>query len=129
VDVEGVLLMTTSTITERTVTVKVNSLNDLARFAATVSTLGQPIYVLRFKYGDKYVYGILAVFRDYYKYYGIPLFYYHISSKGSENDKYLLIKTDETGERVELAKGVRPGWVAIPIITLTEKPKFIEIEE
>ena len=116
-------------LSEKAVTVKVNSLNDLARFAATVSTLGQPIYVLRFKYKNKYVYGILAVFRDYYKYYGIPLFYYHISDKGSEHDRYLLIKADETGERVELSKGTRPGWIAIPVITLTEKPKFIEIEE
>ncbi|HIQ03460.1 MAG TPA: cren protein [Desulfurococcales archaeon] len=116
-----------NSISEKALAIRVNSLNDIARFAATISTLGQPIYILRFKVNGKYVYGILAVFRDYYKYYGIPLFYYYVTDRGSEHERYLLIRTDETGERVELSKGVRPGWVAIPIITLTEKPEFIDI--
>lgn len=110
----------------KVVAVRVNDISDIARMAASVMTLGQPMYIIRFKHDNKYIYGILAVFRDYYNYYGIPMFYYYVDEDNKyANAKYLLLKADESGERVEAAKGSRPGWVSIPVVELKEKPAFL----
>ncbi len=115
------------TLSEKLIPVRVGKINDLARIAATIITLGQPAYIVRFKNKDnKLTYAIIAVLRDYYKYYGIPMLYYYIDDgsilKGNGN--YLLVKVDEQGEHIELSKSTKPGWVAIPIIDLAEKPGF-----
>ena len=116
-----------SSMTNKTVSIKVGSINDIARFAGSLVTLGQPVYVLRFKKGDKTIYGLLAVFRDFYKYYGLPIFYY-VELSGEHDDKnYILLRSDERGEKLEFAKTTRPGVVAIPIITLKEIPPFINV--
>jgi hypothetical protein len=114
---------------EKLVAVKVSSIHDLARIAASIITLGQPAYLVRFpgKNGKK-IYGIIAVLRDYYKLYGLPMLYYYIDEKGLGNGNYLLVKVDDQGEHVELAKNTRPGWVAIPVIDLEEKPPFFPDE-
>ncbi len=110
---------------DKVIPIRVSSLNDLARMAASVAALGQPTYVLKYREeGGKVVYGILAVFRDFYKYYGVPLFYYYVSDKDVDGS-YLIVRTDESGERVEISKGSKPGWISIPIIQLSEKPPFI----
>lgn len=111
---------------ERLVPVRVDSLKDLARIAASIVTLGQPAYLVRFpsRNGGK-VYGIIAVLRDYYKLYGLPMLYYYLDSDNKLGDgNYLLVKVDDQGEHIEVSRGTRPGWVAIPIINLAEKPPF-----
>lgn len=108
---------------EPTTLVKVKSLSDLARFAASMSTLGQMIYVIHFEHGGKHVYGLFAVYHDYYDLYGLPIFYHYISNE-KLNGKYLLIKTEEGKEYVLVSEGSKPGWVAIPIISLDEPPPF-----
>lgn len=108
---------------EPTTLVKVKSLSDLARFAASMSTLGQMIYIIHFEHEGKHVYGLFAVYHDYYNLYGLPIFYYYISNE-KLNGRYLLIKTEESREYVLVSEGSKPGWVAIPIISLDEPPPF-----
>lgn len=115
------------TLSEKLIPVRVGKINDLARIAATIITLGQPAYIVRFKNKDnKLTYAIIAVLRDYYKYYGIPMLYYYIDDSDALKDdgNYLLVKVDEQGEHIALSKSTKPGWVAIPIIDLAEKPGF-----
>ncbi len=114
-------------VEEKVLAVKVNGIEDLGRMAASLVTMGQPTYILRFPLGEKTVFGILAVFRDYYKYYGLPMLYYYITTE-PPSANYLIVKSDETGERVEFSKGPRPGWVTIPIVTLEQKPGFVPDE-
>lgn len=106
---------------------KVRAIEDIARFVASAAGMGQPIYLLSFPLGGKQIYGLLAVYHDYYDYYGVPLFYYHSSEKTLEG-KYLLVKTEETRETVSIGDGVKPGWIAVPIIHLEKAPPFLEEE-
>lgn len=113
---------------QRVIKLRVKSLNDLARMAASTLTLGQPTYVIRFRDSDgRQLYGMLAVFRDYFNLYGIPLLYYYVDDGRSASDgNYILIKSDEGGERVEISKGVKTGYISIPIIDLAEVPEFLK---
>lgn len=104
--------------------VEVQSLNDLARFAASMVALGQPVYVVHFKDGERHVYGVFAVYHDYYDLYGVPLFYYY-SSNEELDGTYILIKAEEPKESVQVSYGTKPGWVAIPIVNLKSKPPLI----
>jgi len=106
-------------------TLKVASLRDLARFAASLASMGSSVYVIHFAHGGKHIYGFLTVYRDYYKYYGVPIFYYFESDEELQGS-YILVKLNER-ERVEIGDSARPGWIHIPIVTLGEKPDFIEI--
>ncbi|MCS7374660.1 MAG: cren protein [archaeon GB-1845-036] len=108
------------------VAIKVNDLEDLARFVASIAGLGQPTYILHFMLKGKHVVGLMAIYRDYYKYYGIPVFYYFESEKPIEGN-YFLVKAEENREHVVISKGTRPGWIAIPIIRLKEKPIFLKL--
>jgi len=108
--------------------VKMNSLEDLIRLASSISTPQMTTYILKFIHNDKLYLGILGVFRDYYKYYGLPVFYYYVlDKKSSEAEKikdsnYVVVSTD--GEKIEFTKNPKPG-LSIPLITLAEKPAFI----
>jgi len=113
---------------ESLVAIKVASLNDIARLAASLISMGQPSYVVKFYEGDKPVYGLFAIFRDYYKLYGLPILYYYPHEKDEKDARYILVKTNGYEERVELAKTTKPGHIAIPIVTLAEKPRFIRVE-
>jgi hypothetical protein len=115
-----------SVSSEKLIPVKVGSINDLARIAATIVTLGQPAYLVRFTSSSgKKIYGIIAVLRDYYKYYGLPMIYYYEDSDGKLGEgNYLLVKVDDSGEHIEVGRSTRPGWIAIPIIDLAERPPF-----
>lgn len=104
--------------------IEVRSLSDLARFAASMAALGQPVYVVHFKDGERHVYGVFAVYHDYYDLYGVPLFYYYVSDEELDGT-YILIKAEESRESVQVSHGTRPGWVAIPIVSLKSKPPFI----
>jgi hypothetical protein len=105
-------------------TLRVTSIADIARFAATMLTLGQPVYLLHFKHNNKHYYGILAIFHDYFNLNGVPIFYYY---EGEEEGKYVLVKLDETGEHVVFSDRTRTGWLSIPIVSLYEKPDFIKL--
>ena len=111
---------------ERLVPVRVSSVKDLVRMAASIAVMGQSTYIVRFKLEDgKVVYGLVALLRDYYDLYGLPILYYAVVEPGSHEDKnYILVKIDEQGEHIEFGVGARPGWVSIPVINLAEKPRF-----
>lgn len=109
----------------KVIKLRVRSLNDLARMAASVIALGQPTYVIRIRDGEKVVYGLLAVFRDYFNLHGVPLLYYYVDEYGGAEGNYILIKSDESGEKVEVSKGIKPSYLSIPVIDLAEFPDFL----
>ncbi len=115
-------------INEKVVNIKLKDLKDLGRFAYSLISSGQTSYIIHYRKSNKNIYGILMIFRDYYKYYGIPLFYYISLDKPIEGT-YLLIKVDDRGENIETANSSRPGWIHIPIIELDKEPVFININE
>lgn len=113
-------------VEEKAVLIKTATFNDLVRLASASIIPHQVMtYLIKFRHRDKIVIGILGVFRDYYKNYGIPVFYYYTFSgddpQASEAN-YVILYTGE--DRFELSKNPRPG-VSIPIISLAEKPVFI----
>lgn len=112
---------------EKAVGVKLTSVADLARLASSMVSMGGSVYIIHFAHNGKHYYGLLATFRDYYKYYGVPLLYY-VEVEEPLKGKYLAVKVDESGERVESIDGVRPGWICIPIVHVERKPVFIEVE-
>jgi hypothetical protein len=114
-------------IEEKVVPIKTQSLADLIRLtASTIIPSHGVTYLIKFNYKNKVVLGLLGVFRDYYKYYGIPIFYYYSfdESTGSEvtGANYVILYSGE--ERFEFSKHPRPG-ISVPIVTLVEKPAFI----
>ncbi len=110
---------------ERVVCVKLESLADLARLASSMVTMTSSVYIVHFAHGGKHYYGVFATFRDFYKYYGVPIFYF-VEQDEPLKGKYLAVKVDETGERVEVLNGVRTGWICLPIVSLVSKPAIIE---
>jgi len=110
------------------VPVKLASIKDLVRMASSAAMSMQPTYIIRFKHRDgRTVLGFLAVFRDYYNYYGIPMFYYAYDDCGEfDNANYVLVKLDESGEKIEPSRSSRPGYVTIPIINIEKLPPFLE---
>jgi len=115
---------------EKVVGVKLKSFNDLVRLAASSIAMGQPTFILRFKRSNYYVYGILAVFRDFYKMYGVPILYFYndISGRLPINQNYVLIRSDEGGEHIEFSKGSKTGYVTIPIVNLESAPEFMDVQ-
>ena len=110
---------------KKLIPVRVSDIRDLARIAASIVSLGQVAYIVRFRSNNKTVYGLIAVLRDYYNLYGLPMLYYYVDDRGRlGNGNYLLVKVDEQGEHIELAQSTRPGWVPLPIIDIAEKPAF-----
>lgn len=113
-------------IKEKVIPLKTASFNDLIRLASASIIPHQIMtYLIKFKHRGKIVIGILGVFRDYYKHYGLPVFYYYTFD---ENDlqvaesNYIILYTGE--DKFEFSKNPKPG-VSIPIISLAEKPVFI----
>ncbi|WFO75699.1 hypothetical protein J4526_02170 [Desulfurococcaceae archaeon MEX13E-LK6-19] len=106
--------------------IRVGSLKDLVRLAITYTSSGQSIFLLKFKESGKIIIGMLGLFRDYYKLYGLPVLYYHICN-GEEEEKirdanYIVVSTND--ERIEYSKTPRPG-ISLPLVTLAEKPPII----
>ncbi len=114
-------------IEEKALGVKLASIADLARLASSMVSMGGGVYIVHFAHGGKHYYGLLATYRDYYKYYGVPLLYY-VEVDEPLRGKYLMVKVDESGERVEISDGIRAGWICLPIVNLERKPGFIEVE-
>lgn len=111
---------------EKVIPIKIGKLNDLVRLATSISTPQSMLYILKFREDNRIVLGILGVFRDYYKYYGLPIFYYYVV-EGKEAGRikeanYIVFSTSD--ERIEFSKYPKPG-LSIPMITLAEKPSFI----
>jgi len=110
------------------VAVRVSSLGDLARLASSTAHMMVVMPIYRFRYKSKVVYAVQTIYKDFYKLYGIPIVYYHVlEDDGLEASKakYILIKVDEAGERIEVSDRVRPGWVGVPLVNLESKPPFI----
>lgn len=116
-------------IEEKVLLLRTASFADLVRLAAVTVIPHQVMtYLIKFKHGNKIVVGLLGVFRDYYKQYGLPIFYYYTFDSSDHNvaeANYVIIYTGE--DRYELSKNPKPG-VSIPIITLAEKPAFLPEE-
>lgn len=111
---------------EKVLAIKMNSLEDLVRLATSLYVSQMTTYILKFLHNNKLYLGLLGVFRDYYKYYGIPIFYY-VVLESSEKDKaidakYIIVSTDR--DLVEFSKVPKPG-LSIPLIALAQKPEFI----
>lgn len=113
-------------IEEKAVCIRLRSLADLARLASAMVTMTSSVYLVHFSYNGKHYYGLFATFRDYFKYYGVPILYY-VEQNEQLKGKYLAIKVDESGERVESLMGVRAGWICVPIVSLDHKPDFIDV--
>ncbi len=113
---------------QKAIKIRVKSFADLARMAASSIALGQATYIIRYVDSGNTIYGIMAVFRDYYKLYGIPLFYYYVDTREEipKDKNYVLIKTDVSGETIEFSKGTKAGYIVVPIIDLYEPPDFIK---
>ncbi len=110
---------------QHVINLKVKGPEDIARIAAAMAIMGQPVYILHFTHNGKHIYGMLAVFHDYYKLHGIPIFYYIESDKRLGN--YFLVKANEVeGELVEFGDTIKTGWTPIPVLNLEEKPPFIK---
>lgn len=113
-------------VEEKVILLKTASFNDLVRLAsATIIPHQVMTYLLKFRYRDKIIIGLLGVFRDYYKHYGIPIFYYYSFDADNEvvrEANYVVVYTGE--EKYEFSKNPKPG-ISLPIITLAEKPAFI----
>ncbi|MGC9209801.1 MAG: hypothetical protein ACP5FT_00795 [Acidilobus sp.] len=112
---------------EKAQVVEVSSLADLARLAVTMLSFAVIMPIYRYFDGTDEVYFVQTTYRDYFNFYGIPIVYLYRGKASGDSDKakYVLIKVDETGERVEIGDKARPGWTSIPIITLKEKPNFL----
>lgn len=106
------------------VCIEAKSDRDIGRIAASIMTMGQPIYILHFFHAGKHIYGILANFHDFWNLKGVPIFYFFSSE--NELGTYLLLKSDDEGERIEWSDRAKRGWVSVPVMSLKEKPPFIE---
>ena len=115
---------------EGAIAVKVSSLEDLVRLASTLASrlIVMPIY--RFKEDGQVYYFIQASYKDYYKQYGLPVLYYYSRPESEDVEdskaKYVIAKADEMGERVEITDRVRPGFTAVPLVNLAERPAFFK---
>ena len=110
------------------VTIKVSTLSDLVRLAAASAHMMVVMPIHRFPYKGKMVYAIQTIYKDFYKLYGVPVVYYYASDNDdldASKAKYILIKVDETGEKIEISDRTRPGWIGVPLINLESKPPFI----
>ncbi|MFP3081043.1 MAG: hypothetical protein RXR09_05955 [Acidilobus sp.] len=105
-----------------------SSLPDIARLASSMVSYSIVMPIYRYVENGYTYYFIQTTYRDYYKFYGIPIIYFFRSRFNDEElkYKYVLLKVDETGERVELSDRSRPGWAAMPIVNLKGRPSFIQ---
>ena len=112
----------------KAVVVRVLSLSDLVKIAAIGAARMAVLPIYRYAGKGKTVFFIQTVFKDYYKLYGLPLIYYYTASGENRQGKYVLVRVDEEGEKMEISDRSRPGWVTIPIIDLAELPPFMPEE-
>ena len=111
--------------------IKLKTSRDLVRLAASSAASGQSIFILRIKSENRIIYGVLAVFRDFFKLYGVPLLYYFIDEAGEipENANYASIKVDGKTEDIKFGQGAEAGYLSIPIINLGSPPEFLDLNK
>ncbi len=117
---------------DKAIHIRVSSLGDLVRLASTLASRMIVMPVYRLVRNGKAVYFIQMMYKDYYKYYGLPIVYYYIDAENRlspEEAKYILAKSDETGEKIEVTKRTKPGWLIIPIVNLETVPEFLDAKE
>lgn len=111
---------------QKVLTLKTATVHDLVRLAvATMSPPQITPFLLKFKYGGRIIVGLLGVLRDFYKYYGIPVFYYYSFEEKDVNvaeANYIIVSTMD--DKIEFSRHSKPG-VSIPLVELAEKPSFI----
>ncbi|MEZ0394754.1 MAG: hypothetical protein ABWK00_06935 [Desulfurococcaceae archaeon] len=111
---------------EKLIPIRLRGLADLVRLAASIAAQQFAPYMIKFRHRDKTYLGIVGVLRDYYKYYGLPVFYYcevdGREASVADESNYIVAYTGE--ERYEFAKTPKPG-ISIPLIGLASKPPFI----
>lgn len=116
---------------EKAVMVPVGGIEDLARLAGSLAgrMIVVPIYRVPLP-GEGILYFLQMMYKDYYKYYGLPVVYYYLDTNGSPDRrvKYVLAKADDMGEKVELSDRTRPGYLAIPVINLEEPPSYLDLD-
>jgi hypothetical protein len=110
---------------EKPVWIKIRKTEDLCRLAASIVTMGQPMYLVRIRRNNEVYIGLLAVYRDYFKYYGIPIFYYTLCEGLCTEKKYVSFKIDESGEKIEFTDKAIPGTVMIPIVEFETMPSIL----
>lgn len=110
---------------ESPIWIRLKRTEDLCRLAASIMSLGQPIYLVRMRKEEEAVLGVLAVYRDYFRYYGIPIFYYTQCSGPCLDKRYVSFKLDEIGERIEFTDKSVPGTVMIPIVEFESMPEML----
>ena len=114
-------------MTEPGVPVRVASVADLARMAgaAAARMAFMPIYV--FEENRRTVLFVQTIFKDYYKLYGLPVIYYYVAREGEipRDAGYIAVKAEDGEEKVEFVRAPRPGWIAIPLVRLAERPGFV----
>ncbi len=111
--------------------VRVESLNDLVRLASTLAgrMVVMPVYRLRSERGSLYF--LQMMYKDFYRCYGLPVIYYFFAEgdvRDASEARYILVRGDETGERVEVSDRTRTGWVIVPVINLAEPPEYLPEE-
>ncbi|MCE4622980.1 MAG: hypothetical protein F7B19_06690 [Desulfurococcales archaeon] len=113
------------------ISVRVESLEDLVRLASSLAGRMVVMPVYRFKTSKGAVYFLQMMYKDYYRCYGLPVIYYYLR-EGDDLEasrvKYIIARADESGEKVEVTDRVRPGWIAVPVINLAEKPVYVPVE-
>jgi hypothetical protein len=117
---------------QKALTVRVTTLNDLVRLSGTLASRMIIMPVYRAPMNEGHVYFLQMMYKDYYKYYGIPVIYYYLDKndhRSPDKARYILAKTDEAGEKIEISDKTRTGWLVIPIINLDELPEFFELED
>jgi len=107
--------------------IEVSSLADIARLAVAMISFAVVMPIYKYVENGEVVFFIQTTYRDYLKFNGVPLIYLYRTkaSQELEKSKYVLIRVDETGEKVEVGDRSRPGWTSIPVIDLKEKPGFL----
>ncbi|MEM0340198.1 MAG: hypothetical protein QXN05_01465 [Acidilobaceae archaeon] len=112
----------------KAIAVRVSSLSDLVRFASSTvpAMVVMPIY--RFKENKKVYYFLQTVYKDFFKYYGIPIIYYYSTTDDgldSDKAKFILFKADEEGEKIEISNKTKAGCISIPLVNLDKRPPFL----
>jgi len=115
------------TAPEPGVPVRVASAADLARLAGAAAARMALMPVYAFKWRGSTVLFVQTVFKDYYKLYGLPIIYYYVAGEDEvpRDAGYIAVKAEDGVEKVEFVRAPKPGWIALPIVWLAEKPPFI----
>jgi len=111
--------------------VRVASLADLVRLASSFASRMVVMPVYRFVGEGGALYFLQMMYKDYYRCYGVPVVYYYWwegDELPPEKAKYVLVRGDETGEKVEVSDRTRPGWIIVPLINLAELPPYVRLE-